>query len=431
MLRGIASPLPPGEGVRRTRGGRVRARRIDVESRPHLPLAFLFLFVLLLGCSRAQPIPVAALWSGTVELAQGVSLPFRFQLDLSGDRPSGFFINGDEKTPIPEIARRGNDLVFRFSEYGAELRSAWNGRALDGNYLRIRSTGTKSFKFTAAPGGADTAPVRIDRPPAGDYQVDQTTVARLWIKDGALLGTFIATDGDYGLLEGRPSGAGIQLSRFTGWQAILISLVPANDGTLAGTLYAAANDKPQELTLHPRTGLNVETPANQQTVMKDPRAEFEFSGVALSGETIRSSDDRFKNKALLLDIMGTWCHNCLDEAPLLERLQQEYGNNGLEVVGLSFEISGDPALAHKNLQLFKDRFGLSYTLLFCGNMDDENVNKRIHSQFDHFFAYPTTIFVDKNHKVQFIHSGFKGPGTGDEFQDQIAEFEDLVKKLGL
>jgi thiol-disulfide isomerase/thioredoxin len=165
--------------------------------------------------------------------------------------------------------------------------------------------------------------------------------------------------------------------------------------------------------------------------MKDPRAEFEFSGVALTGETIRSSDERFKNKALILDIMGTWCHNCLDEAPLLERLQQEYGKDGLEVVGLSFEISGDPALARKNLQLFKDRFGLSYTLLFCGNMDDENVNKRIHNQLDHFFAYPTTIFIDKNHKVQFVHSGFKGPGTGEEFQDQIAEFEDLVKKLGL
>jgi thiol-disulfide isomerase/thioredoxin len=383
------------------------------------------------GCGRQAAIPDKALWSGAVELAQGVSLPFRFQLDLSGARPSGSFINGGEKTPIPEIARSGNDLVFRFSEYGAEMRGSWNGHAWNGNYLRIRSTGTKSFKFTAMPGAEDSPPARMDKAPAGDYQVDPTTVAKLWIKDGMLLGTFIATDGDYGLLEGRPSSLGIQLSRFTGWQAILISLSPANDGALTGTLYAAANDKPQELVLRPRTGLNVETPADQQTVMKDPRAEFEFSGISMNGETVHNTDERFKNKVLILDIMGTWCHNCMDEAPLLERLQQEYGKDGLEVVGLSFEIGNDPALAHKNLQLFKDRFGLSYTLLFCGSLDDENVNKRIHSQLDHFFAYPTTIFVDKNHKVQFVHSGFKGPGTGEEFQSQIAEFEALVKELGL
>jgi hypothetical protein len=70
-------------------------------------------------------------------------------------------------------------------------------------------------------------------------------------------------------------------------------------------------------------------------------------------------------------------------------------------------------------------------LLFCGSLDDENVKKQIHSQLDRFFAYPTTIFIDKTHKVRFVHSGFKGPGTGEEFQAQKNEFQDLVTKLGL
>src|SRR5581483_1730435 len=98
---------------------------------------------------------------------------------------------------------------------------------------------------------------------------------------------------------------------------------------------------------------------------------------------------------------------------------------------LSFEISDDPALAKKNLELFKERFGLTYTLLFCGSLDDANVDKQIHSQLEHFFAYPTSIFIDRNHKVQFIHSGFRGPGTGEEFQGQTREFEAQVQKLAL
>ena len=52
--------------------------------------------------------------------------------------------------------------------------------------------------------------------------------------------------------------------------------------------------------------------------------------------------------------MGTWCHNCLDEAPILERLQKQFGKDGLEIVGLSFEISADAALGKKNLQLYKE-----------------------------------------------------------------------------
>jgi hypothetical protein len=62
----------------------------------------------------------------------------------------------------------------------------------------------------------------------------------------------------------------------------------------------------------------------------------------------------------------------------------------------------------KNLQLFKDRFGLTHTLLFNGSLDDENVKKQLHSQMANFIAYPTSIFIDKNHKVRAIHSGFKG-----------------------
>src|SRR5262249_15650891 len=158
--------------------------------------------------------------------------------------------------------------------------------------------------------------------------------------NGNVYGTFIAPDGDYGLLEGKPLPKGIQFSRFTGWQAIAIVLEP-HAGTWAGTFYAASNPTPQPLILKPRADLGIETPASMRTKMKNPNAEFAFSGVTLSGETVRYTDDRFKGKALIVDIMGTWCHNCLDESPVLQRLQDEFGKDGLEIVGLSFEISGD------------------------------------------------------------------------------------------
>lgn len=373
-----------------------------------------------------------------MELPGGITVPLRMSLDLSASKPTGYFLVGDEKTVIPEVSKNGDSVVLAFSEYGAEIRATWDGAKLKGNYLRIRSTGTKSFKFAAAPGDATSSgvPDSLTQPPAGNFQVvfqgdeqaDKTTVAKFWAKDGSLLGTFIAPDGDYGLLVGTPAKGHVQLSRFTGWQATALVL-ESNNGMWYGKFHAASNEKPIAFTLQPKADLSVELPASRRTSMKNADAELAFSGISLDGQTVRNTDDRFKGKALIVDFMGTWCHNCLDEAPILDRLQKEFGKDGLEIVGLSFEISDDPALAKKNLQLFRDRFGLSYTLLFCGSLDDENVKKQIHSQLEHFFAFPTAIFIDKNHKVRSIHSGFNGPGTGEEYQSQIKEFQQLAAEL--
>lgn len=401
-------------------------------------LLILCLLLLPAACQGPISIPDKDMWNGAVELPEGISVPFRMSLDFTGDKPEGYFLVGDEKTPIPEISKNGNFISMVFSEYGAEIRATWQDMYLEGNYLRIRSDGTKSLRFAAAPESLAPASASSSNTalPVGNYQVsfpsddkpDESTVAKLWNKDGVLQGTFIAPDGDYGLLVGKPRGPGFQLSRFTGWQAIAVVLKP--EGTdWSGSFYAASSERPRPFTLRPRADLNVESADVKKAAVKDPNAGFAFSGVSLSGETVRHTDDRFKGKALIVDIMGTWCHNCLDEAPVLEQLQKQYGKDGLEIVGLSFEISADPEVAKKNLQLFKDRFGLTYTVLFNGSLDDENVRKQIHSQVDNFFAYPTAIFIDKNHKVRSIHSGFKGPGTGEEFQKQIREFQELAAGL--
>lgn len=400
----------------------------------------ILLFLIFASCQRQRPIPVQSMWNGTVELGQGIVLPFRMSLDLSAAKPTGYFLVGDEKTPIPEISTSGDSLVFGFSEYGAEMRGTWNGSQWVGDYLRHRASGTKSFVFSASPEDSASNGVAGDSSgaasPTGNFQVlfqgqdrvDDTTGAKMWTRDGRLFGTFIAPDGDYGLLAGKQVGSGIQLSRFTGWQAIAITLERGGE-TWSGSFHAASNDKPRPFILQPRADLNVATRPEMRTAMKNPNAEFVFSGVSISGETVRHTDDRFKDKALIVDIMGTWCHNCLDEAPLLQQLQEQYGKDGLEVVGLSFEISDDLDLAKKNLRLYKDRFGLTTTLLFCGSLDDANIDKQLRSQLDNFFAYPTTLFIDRKRMVQAIHSGFKGPGTGDGFQSQVREFHELTTKL--
>src|SRR5258707_581617 len=102
-------------------GKKIGARRVNslfvVQRREFTRLAPIFLLLIVFGCQR-HPMPERGGWSGTIELPGGKALPFRMELDLSGGKPAGFFINGDEKTSIPEIFRNGDNLAFTFSEYG-------------------------------------------------------------------------------------------------------------------------------------------------------------------------------------------------------------------------------------------------------------------------------------------------------------------------
>src|SRR2546425_13079933 len=398
----------------------------------------LFALLFLSACHRAMP--EQATWAGTIDLAQGkVHVPFRMVLDLRSGKPAGYFLVADEKTPIPEITRQGDSLIFGFSEYGAEMRGMWNGARLNGTYIRHRTRGDTLLNFSAVPEVASNIRTEVRSSgaefPSGKYQVffegddrsQSATLATFWMEGETLHGTFIAPDGDYGLLAGNPSGGKVLLNRFTGWQAIAITL-EQRSGMWTGN-YFFHNDKPRGFTLSAQADIDSLPLPKRRTTMKNPEAGFTFEGLSISGETIRSSDDRFKGKPLIVDIMGTWCHNCLDSGPLLDELQKQYAKDGLQVIGMSFEISDDVDLAKKNLQLFKERNGLTYTMLFCGSLEDENVNKRLRGQLNNFFAYPTTLFVGRDGKVQAIHSGFKGPGTGEEYQAQIREFHELAEKL--
>src|SRR5262249_8339813 len=219
---------------------------------------FLFALLLLSACHRAMP--EQATWAGTIDLAQGdVHMPFRMVLDLRSAKPAGYFLVADEKTPIPEITRQGDSLIFGFSEYGAQMRGTWNGARLNGTYIRHRTQGNTLLNFSAVPEVASTVRTEIRSSaaefPSANYQVffegadrsQSTTLATFWVEGETLRGTFIAPDGDYGLLVGNPAGGKVQLNRFTGWQAIAITL-EQRSGMWAGN-YFFQNDKPKGFIL--------------------------------------------------------------------------------------------------------------------------------------------------------------------------------------
>jgi thiol-disulfide isomerase/thioredoxin len=396
---------------------------------------FAFAFFVL-GCQKQ--IPQQAMWAGKLTLPEGRQLPFRFFLDRSTPELSGFFLNSSEQTLIPEIRLSGDSLLFLFSEYGAAMGGVWNGNQWRGKFYRYRND-TSWNEFIAAP--VWSGEQHPDFLPAtrtslnGKYRVysssgngiDSSMTANFWVRNDSILGTFIAPDGDFGLLAGTQSGSRITLSRFTGWQAFVLEL-EQQGSEWNGHLFARTG-KPITCRLESLWNSAHNEQLTLGVTKKNKNQRFTFSGITSSGATMNEQDTLFRNKALLLDIMGTWCHNCMDAAPLLQQLYNRFNKDSLVVVGLSFELSDNVEVSKKNLTLFQKRYGITYPVLFCGSTKDANVDVRLRSQLNGFAAYPTTIFIDKKGNVRNIHVGFNGPGTGDEYQRQVQHYYDLVELL--
>jgi peroxiredoxin len=90
-------------------------------------------------------------------------------------------------------------------------------------------------------------------------------------------------------------------------------------------------------------------PVTQGTLAPD------FSLPRLSGESLQLST--YRGNIVLLDFWATWCDACRDEIPRFEDLQNQYGRQGLQIIGISMDDSAEP------VRDFCQRFKMNYPVV--------------------------------------------------------------------
>jgi thiol-disulfide isomerase/thioredoxin len=124
---------------------------------------------------------------------------------------------------------------------------------------------------------------------------------------------------------------------------------------------------------------------------------FDFALPSTEGETITKND--FKGKVLIADIWGTWCPPCRAEIPHFVKLRDEYGAQGLEIVGLNYERGGDDAAKVQKITSFMEEEGMNYVCV----LGDEATR----AQVPNFRGFPTTLFIDKSGDVRLTLVGLQ------------------------
>lgn len=382
---------------------------------------------------------ITGLWRGVLA-SPGGELPFGIEIAKEDKTFSAKILNGPERVDTSSVELNDNTLTINFEWFDARLKAQLNenGDSMTGSWSKTTSgkDQTSSLPFTANRSyehrfkqeltqHTESSVVGNWKTTFTDEDGDSLAVGEFNQQGQIVSGTFLTPTGDYRFLSGVANDNKLYLSAFDGAHAFLFDAVIQGDRIINGNFWSRES---YHATWQANKSNDTSSflPSSWEMNEATDKASFAFEDV--DGKLIQLSDERFKNKPVLINLFGTWCPNCNDEAPVLAKFYDQYNPQGLEIVGLAFEYTEDIERDRKQITAFKKRHKINYPILLAGGNDKDKATKVL-GFIDDLKSYPTTVFLDRDHNVVKINTGFSGPGTGEHYTKLVEELEQEINVL--
>lgn len=394
--------------------------------------------LLVVSCKKQNQVKNLAEgpWRVELEVMDNQLLPFNLNLekDEKGIYTMKIF-NADEVIEVDEITIFGDSIIMQTPVFEGYLAGTFDDTMITGSF--VKESLDRVVPFTATYGEEErfTTKKPSDQNVSGIWETnfspntDDSYMGKgIFIQEeNKVSGTFRTTTGDYRFLDGVVEGDSLKLSAFDGAHAFLFT-AKVTDSSMNGMFYSGNHFKEPFVA---RRNENFDLPSpDSLTFINEGYDKLAFTFPNLNNTNVSLADERFKDKVVIVQLMGTWCPNCLDESKFLVNYLAENPNKDVEVIGLAFESARTKEKAFMAIKRLKDRIGVNYPILLgqYGSYDKKEAQKKL-PMLNHVLSYPTTIFLDKNGDIRKIHTGFNGPATGDKFLEFKADFDDFVNQL--
>lgn len=395
-------------------------------------LIFLLMFISIVSCKKETLQKLeAGSYRGVLMAQDHEEMPFDIKVESDSTL---IIITGAEEILVDEIEYKNDSVYIKFPYFEGYIAAKIENGNLNGYYIKesldrevpfITERGKPRFTTTQEPitnisGNWEmifTKNTGVDYIAKGIFNQVANRVT----------GTIRTTTGDYRYLEGVLDGEKLRFSAFDGAHAFLFTAT-VTDSTLQGNFYSGNHSKEPFVA---KRNATYELPHEDDlTFLNEGYNTFAFSFPDANGNIVSLNDERFKNKVVLVQIMGSWCPNCLDESIYYTDFYKKTKDKDFEIVGLAFEYAKTKEKAFKSIARMTEKVGIEYPILLAqyGTEDKVKAQEKL-PMLNHVLSYPTTIFIDKKGVVRKIHTGFNGPATGEKYIDFQKEFESFVRAL--
>ena len=248
---------------------------------------------------------------------------------------------------VDEIYRIKDSLFFKMPLFDSQFKTKVIGDSiLSGVWINYNRNDKNTIAFIAKKGITKRfdIPQTLDRSKfSGKWEADfskgtadSSKAIALFeqVDQKAIFGTFLTETSDYRFLEGVENGNKLFLSCFDGSHAFLF-IAELKEGKITNGKFFSGSHWFESW----------EAKRNDKFVLKDPEeithlkkgfSTISFSYKNTEGKTISLTDEAYKHKVIIVQLMGTWCPNCMDETYYLSELYKKYKDKNLEIVALAF-----------------------------------------------------------------------------------------------
>lgn len=387
--------------------------------------------------SCQEPLPEAGLsegiWRGEIT-AQNNQIPFNFDVTKKEGIYSITLINGDEELKIDDVNIIGDSLFFNMHIFDISIRAKMKGDSLKGTYsknyaenyvLPFKAVHGKIGRFDDV-SSSNTFDGTWETTFYTEEGKEIPAVGIFKADEGLLKGTFLTKTGDYRFLDGYTEQDTMHLYTFDGNHIYKFKAFKENDSILKGEYWSG---KTSYKTFVSKRNDTASLPdANSLTYLKEGYDRIEFSFPDLNGKEVSLSDEKYKGKVVLLQIFGTWCPNCMDETRFLADWYRKNTDQGVEIIGLAYEIKPDFNYARDRVLTMKEKLDVPYDFLIAGTSSTESASESL-PMLNRVMSFPTSIIVDRKGEVRRIHTGFSGPATGVYYEEFVDDFNQFMKGL--
>ena len=396
-----------------------------------------FLFMLLVfsntAFSQTKANAQPGKWSGQLAMNDRLFIPFTLEISELKNKQIIEIVNGKERIPL-KLTNEGDSIVGRFPEIDAFLKFKFSdtGEELRGYWLNLnKKTQTKIpingwIEKTVTELAPETSNIngKWKATFSTNSENPDVTVGIFEQTAGLINGTFLTETGDYRFLSGTVGVGQFSMSTFNGSWAFLFEGKVVND-SIYGKFYSGTNYQTDWIAVK-----------DPDATLRDPskltyvenEKDFNFSSLkTLKGKAFDAK--KFgKNKVVIYQIMGTWCPNCIDELHYFKELHQKYHNQGLEIVALAYEVGTNEKSQIKRLKAFKKRLSIPYEVVLAGTSSKEVASSQF-PMLNAIMSFPTSVIVGRNGKIEYVHTGFSGPATGEIYERYTKDMDELIEKL--
>jgi len=375
---------------------------------------------------------ISGRWDATVTI-RGIGIPFRIDFAGDGKDFTGSLFNGDIPITPTSAKYENGGVTLTFEQLPMTITAVLKDGQLEGRIEgRAADRGGSPFQAKRyAPLPAETGNVPAI---AGVWEIPHETAKgekawRFIVRQSGpdVTAAILRVDGDTGSLTGRWQVGKFVLSHFDGTRPALMEITPSKDGSIVIEQKTGRDARLVAYRAEEARAQGVPEPADfaAHTTIKDPNKPFTFRFPDADGKIWSNEDPKFKGKVLIVNITGTWCPNCHDEAPYLEQLYKKYHDRGLEIVALDFEEPEQQAELTR-ARAFVKKYGIEYTYLIAGAPSE--LQDKV-TQLVNLNTWPATVFIGRDGRIEGIHAGFAGPASGDFYRQMEEEYNSTIERL--